>query len=120
LRRAAFDAGRENVTHDPNDAGAMKVPSLRNAALRPRFMHTGEIASLGAAIGFYIGTLPMPERDGIPGIGTYSFNMSQIDQANLRAFIAEALTDPRVRAEQSPFDRPRLRSEAVGASPTSH
>jgi cytochrome c peroxidase len=119
LRRAAFDLGRQNVTHDVEDAGAMKVPSLRNAALRPRFMHTGEIDSLPAAIGFYLGTLPMPERDGIPGIGTYTFNMSAIDQANLRAFIEQGLTDPRVRAERFPFDRPTLRSEraALSAAP---
>ena len=30
LRRADFDRGRENVTGDPEDAGEMKVPSLRN------------------------------------------------------------------------------------------
>ena len=54
VRRAAFDRGREAVTNDPEDAGEMKVPTLRNAALRPRFMHTGELASLGAAIAFYV------------------------------------------------------------------
>jgi cytochrome c peroxidase len=111
VRRADFDRGRENVTHDPEDAGEMKVPSLRNAALRPRFMHTGEFTSLGAAIRFYINTLALPERDGIPGAGLYTFNMSSIDEADLREFIATALTDPRVRDETFPFDRPVLRSE---------
>jgi cytochrome c peroxidase len=121
LRRAAFDLGRQNVTHDAEDAGAMKVPSLRNAALRPRFMHTGEIDSLPAAIGFYIGSLPMPERDAIPGIGTYTFNMSAMDQRSLLEFIEQGLTDPRVRAERFPFDRPTLRSERAppaAAAPT--
>ena len=111
LRRADFDRGRENITHDPEDAGEMKVPSLRNAALRPRFMHTGEFTSLGAAIRFYINTLALPERDGIPGAGLYTFNMSGIDEADLREFITTALTDPRVRDETFPFDRPVLRSE---------
>lgn len=111
LRRADFDRGRENVTHDPEDAGEMKVPSLRNAALRPRFMHTGEFTSLGAAIRFYINTLALPERDGIPGMGLYTFNMSQVDESDLREFITTALTDPRVRDETFPFDRPKLRSE---------
>src|SRR5688572_18255696 len=60
LRRADFDRGRENVTGDAEDAGEMKVPSLRNAALRPRFMHTGEFTTLGAAIRFYINTLALP------------------------------------------------------------
>ena len=116
VRRADFDRGRENVTHDPEDAGEMKVPSLRNAALRPRFMHTGEFTSLGAAIRFYINTLALPERDGIPGAGLYTFNMSGIDEADLREFIATALTDPRVRDETFPFDRPQLRSERAATA----
>src|SRR5262245_18790285 len=115
VRRADFDRGRENVTGDPEDAGEMKVPSLRNAALRPRFMHTGEYTSLGAAIRFYINTLPLPERDGIPGAGLYTFNMSNVDESDLREFITTALTDPRVRDETFPFDRPVLRSERVAA-----
>jgi cytochrome c peroxidase len=115
LRRADFDRGRENVTHDPEDAGEMKVPSLRNAALRPRLMHTGEFTNLGGAIRFYINTLALPERDGIPGAGLYTFNMSQIDESDLREFIAAALTDSRVRDELFPFDRPVLRSERLAA-----
>jgi hypothetical protein len=115
LRRADFDRGRENVTHDPEDAGEMKVPSLRNAALRPRLMHTGEFTNLGGAIRFYINTLALPERDGIPGAGLYTFNMSQIDESDLREFIAAALTDSRVRDELFQFDRPVLRSERLAA-----
>ena len=37
--------------------------------------------------------------------------MSQVDEADIREFIAAALTDPRVRDERFPFDRPKLRSE---------
>lgn len=111
LRRAIFDRGRENVTGNPEDAGEMKVPSLRNVALRSRFMHTGEFTSLGAAIRFYITTLALPERDGIPSTGLYTFNMSNLDESDLNAFIATGLTDPRVRDETFPFDRPVLRSE---------
>jgi cytochrome c peroxidase len=118
LRRVDFDRGRENVTHDPKDAGDMKVPSLRNAALRPRFMHTGEIANLGAAIRFYQNSMPLPERDDIPGFGIYAFNVSQIDEADIREFLTVGLTDPRVRDEMFPFDRPQLRSERE-AQPTS-
>jgi cytochrome c peroxidase len=117
VRRADFDRGRENVTHDPEDAGEMKVPSLRNAGLRPRFMHTGEFTSLRAAIRFYITTLALPERDGIPGAGLYTFNMSGVDESDLREFIATALTDPRVRDETFPFDRPVLRSERATPPP---
>ncbi len=116
LRRADFDRGRENVTGDPEDAGEMKVPSLRNAALKARFMHTGELTSVAAAIRFYINTVALPERDGIPGFGLYTFNMSNVDEANLEAFITTALVDPRVRDETFPFDRPVLASERRGAA----
>jgi cytochrome c peroxidase len=119
VRRADFDRGRELVTHDPEDAGEMKVPTLRNAALRPRFMHTGELTNIGAAIAFYINAPALPERDGIPGAGLYTFNMSRVDETDIRAFLETALVDPRVRDEQFPFDRPTLRSEriAAGAAP---
>ena len=117
VRRAEFDLGRQLVSHDPQDAGDMKVPTLRNAALRPRFMHTGEIGNLGAAIGFYITSPALPERDGIPGFGLYTFNMSQIDVADIREFIERALVDPRVRDETFPFDRPTLRSEREARPP---
>ncbi len=113
VRRAAYDLGRERVTHSPEDAGAMKVPSLRNAGLRPRYMHTGEFATLGSAIAFYVQSPPLPERDGIPGFGTYAFNLTPMQIRNLTAFIAQGLTDPRVRTEQFPFDRPTLRSERL-------
>lgn len=111
LRRSEYDLGRQAVTGDPEDAGEVRVPSLRNAGLRPRFMHTGEFASLGAAIDFYRTGPALPDRDGIPGAGIYSFNMGQLTVADIRTFIATALTDPRVANEEYPFDRPTLRTE---------
>lgn len=113
VRRADFDRGRELVTGDPEDAGEMKVPTLRNAALRPRFMHTGQFGSLGAAIAFYVTAPASPERDAIPGAGLYAFNMSRIDESDIREFLEQALVDPRVRDETFPFDRPTLRSERL-------
>ena len=76
-------------------------------------MHTGELATLGAAISFYVTAPALPERDGIPGFGLYTFNMSRIDESDLREFIEKGLVDPRVRAETFPFDRPLLRSESA-------
>jgi cytochrome c peroxidase len=111
LRRSEFDRGREAITGDPEDAGEVRVPSLRNSGLRTRFMHTGEFASLAAAISFYRTGFALPDRDGIPGAGIYTFNMSPVHEADIRAFLATGLTDPRVRAEEFPFDRPTLRSE---------
>ena len=111
LRLSDLDRGREAITGDPEDAGEMRVPSLRNSGLRARFMHTGEFGALGAAISFYRTGLPLPDRDGIPGAGIYTFNMSPVTEADIQAFLTTGLTDPRVRAEEFPFDRPRLRTE---------
>ncbi len=111
LRRVEFDRGRQRVTGKAADAGDVKVPSLRNAALRPRFMHTGEHSSLDSAVAFYRTGVPFPERDRIPNGGNYEFNYDALTQADIVTFIREGLTDPRVRDERRPFDRPTLRSE---------
>lgn len=111
LRRSADDPGRAAVSGRAEDAGDMKVPSLRNAGLRPRFMHTGQFSSLGQAIAFYVSGRPSSERDDLPDGSTYAFNMSSTMQRDLLAFLGGALTDPRVRDERFPFDRPRLASE---------
>ena len=112
LRRAEYDIGRQAITGDTEDAGEMKVPSLRNVGLRKRFMHTGEFESLGAAISFYRTGPALPERDDIPGGGIYAFNMGALTEADIRSFLSKALTDPRVRDELFPFDRPTLRTES--------
>ena len=116
LRRSTYDPGRAGVTRNPEDAGEMKVPSLRNAGLKPRFMHTGQLGSLAEAIGFYVTSPPSEERDDIPGVGSYSFNMSAVTQLDLLEFLSNALTDRRVAEERFPFDRPRLRSERIDGS----
>ena len=89
----------------------MKVPTLRNVALRKRFMHTGEFSGLGAAIGFYVSLTALEGRDEIPGAGAYTFSLGEIVQYDLLSFLETALTDPRVESETFPFDRPVLRTE---------
>lgn len=111
VRRSDYDRGRENVTGDPEDRGEMKIPSLRNVGLRKHLMHTGQFAGLAGAVGFYNQGLALPERDEIPGAGAYSFNMDSFTERDIRTFLEEGLTDPRVANEEFPFDRPLLRSE---------
>ncbi len=111
LRRTEYDLGRQAVTGEPEDAGEMKVPTLRNVALRKRFMHTGEFSGLGAAIGFYVSPTALEGRDEIPGAGVYNFSLGEIIQYDLLSFLETALTDPRVEDEAFPFDRPVLRTE---------
>jgi cytochrome c peroxidase len=114
LRLASFDAGRMTVTGDIEDAGEMKVPSLRNVGLRRRFMHTGQFNSLAAAIGFYLTAPALEHRDTLPNGTVYSFNMGIQSEIDIRIFLEEGLTDPRVRNEEFPFDRPTLHSERAG------
>ena len=113
LRLIEFDTGRQGVTADPEDAGEMRVPSLRNVGLRTRLMHTGEFGRLSEAITFYNTALALPGLDEIPGIGTYVFDLTGFDSYDLDAFLRTGLADPRVANETFPFDRPTLRSETA-------
>ncbi|MFP6829723.1 MAG: cytochrome c peroxidase [Gammaproteobacteria bacterium] len=111
LRPTRFDLGRQIVTGDEEDGGEMKVPSLRNVALRKRFMHTGEFSRLPAAIMFYDNGIALPGRDEIPDVGIYFFSLNGLDNYDLAAFLRDGLVDPRVANETFPFDRPTLQSE---------
>ena len=91
----------------------MKIPSLRNVALRPRYMHTGEFSRLPEAIIFYDSGIALPDRDDIPDVGTYFFDLGGINNYDLAAFLRKGLVDPRVENETFPFDRPTLQSEAA-------
>ncbi|MEM7307687.1 MAG: cytochrome-c peroxidase [Planctomycetota bacterium] len=92
--------------------GAVKTPTLRNVGLRARFFSTGQGAggsnSLDAIIKFYDqvqgGILGL---DGSGPGGT----LTSVEFKAVSAFLGEALTDPRVKAEKFPFDRPELASE---------
>lgn len=47
------DAGREAVTHDPNDRGKFKTPGLRDVDKHPPYMHDGSLATLHDVVEFY-------------------------------------------------------------------
>jgi cytochrome c peroxidase len=111
VRPLADDLGRFNVTNVPLDQGRFKVPGLRNVALRAPYFHTGGMPTLGDVVDFYSrgGDFHVnqdPLVFNIPGM------ISVQDKQDLLAFFA-TLTDPRVAAEQPPFDRPRLWSEGA-------
>jgi cytochrome c peroxidase len=58
---AAPDACQElrfMVTDDPALEGAFKTPSLRNVALRPPYMHAGQVASLEEVVAHYATSPP--------------------------------------------------------------
>ncbi len=47
------DAGREEITLNPDDRGKFKVPSLRNVEYTAPYMHNGKLASLTDVLNFY-------------------------------------------------------------------
>ncbi len=117
MRRPYQDEGRSRLSGDAADAGAMKTPSLRNAALRASFMHTGEFHSLSAVVDHYV--TPKAEAAPLPGTTTpYKVAIDDLTRQRIIDFITEQLTDPRVAAETFPFDRPTLRSERADGQAT--
>lgn len=109
LRPSIEDLGRQIVTGNTADRGKFKVPSLRNVGLRTRFMHNGQIGTLGGVIGFYARAPGAPvqftdNRDPVMPTVNVPANIAPAVQD----FLQNALTDPRVANETFPFDRPTL------------
>jgi cytochrome c peroxidase len=111
-RSPDLDPGRSLVTGDAADLGKMKTPSLRNVALRAQ----GGLLHFGADSGATLRSVLSVYRQG--GIHLENvdadilpMNLPEFEFEQLLLFLENGLTDPRVRAELPPFDRPRLRSE---------
>ena len=105
LRPPGDDPGRQGVTGNTADARRFKVPSLRNAALKTSFTHTGQFTALPQIVGFYANAgIQFPQnRDPLVPIP-----LNPQERQNLVAFLTGALVDPRVANSQFPFDRPTL------------
>lgn len=100
------DLGRGAITGNPGHNGQMKTPSLRNAGLRAPYFHGGTAPSLEAVVGFYNRGGDFDGPNKAPAIRP--LGLTPQEQADLVAFLRGALTDPRVAANQPPFDRPVL------------
>ncbi len=111
LRPQTEDTGRFAVTGNANNLGEFRTPSLRNVALRAPYMHNGRLATLADVVEFYNrgGDFDAPNinRNRIRPL-----NLSEQQKADLIAFLSRPLTDPRVAAATTPFDRPTLYSES--------
>jgi cytochrome c peroxidase len=104
------DLGRFAETNNNADRGAMKTPGLRNVELHAPYMHNGRFATLEEVVEFYNrgGDFNAPNKDN----RVRPRNMTQAQKDALVAFLKRPLTDPRVAAEQPPFDRPLLYTES--------
>ncbi len=90
------------------DAGAFKVPTLRNVALTAPYFHTGSMLDLDQVLAFYnrggdFHEVNLP--DLAPGIGRLGLTANE--RSAVVAFL-HTLTDERVLQEQAPFDHPSL------------
>jgi cytochrome c peroxidase len=109
LRPPAEDLGRAGVTNNPADRGRFRVPGLRNVGLKPTHFHNGAAPTVRAVVDFYARANPnlpqFPEnRDPI----MQNVNVPPQARPDLTDFLANALTDPRVRDGLFPFDAPTL------------
>ena len=85
---ASDDPGRAGVSDD-GQAGAFKVPTLRNIALTAPYMHNGSMATLEEVIDFYAdGGTGVENQD----IFVNGFELNEQEKADLVSFLY-ALTD---------------------------
>lgn len=111
VRPQSEDPGRFTVSNNEGDRSAFKTPNLRNVELRGPFMHNGGLSTIEDVVEFY-------DRGGdfdAPNIPTgviRDLNLSASEKAALVAFLKRPMTDPRVRDELPPFDRPHLYTES--------
>jgi cytochrome c peroxidase len=89
------DRGFYNVSMRKEDLGKFKTPSLRNVALRKRFMHDGRFGTLEEVIEFYnSGVRKVDNLDPImtkPG-KEYGLRLGPIEKHQLLAFL-QTFTD---------------------------
>lgn len=89
-----FDRGRYNVTKDPKDEGLFKTPSLRNVALTPPYMASGDsdkgpLTTLEQVVAHYNdGGTPFANKDR----RVRKLGLSEAEMADIVAFM-KALTD---------------------------
>ena len=85
--------GLDLETIDPGSGdGRFKVPSLRNVAVRGRFMHDGRFSTLAEVVGFYnSGIQSHPDLDANL-FGSERLNLSEAELQGLVDFL-ETLTD---------------------------
>lgn len=110
VRPTSEDTGRFQVTGNANNLGEFRTPTLRNIELRAPFMHNGRFATLEEVVEFYNrgGDFDAPNKNR----NVRPLNLTAQQKADLVAFLKRPLTDPRVAAQNYPFDRPTLYTES--------
>ncbi|MGH7270312.1 MAG: cytochrome-c peroxidase, partial [Polyangiaceae bacterium] len=83
--------GRLPAAVTQQDEGAFRTPGLRCVAMRPTFMHSGQIGSLAAVVAFFD---QGGDGDGYPGVSQiHALSLTPLDESDLVAFL-QSLTGP--------------------------
>jgi cytochrome c peroxidase len=95
------ELGRFAITHNLDDLGSFKTPTLRNVALTAPYMHDGSIATLEDVVVHYLNGGVTEAGDPVNdflsgGIRPLDLDVDQIE--DLVAFM-EALTSPQIAAQ---------------------
>ncbi|APG65633.1 cytochrome-c peroxidase [Tenacibaculum todarodis] len=104
------DLGVNETTGNPNDIGKFKIPSLKNIAIRPPYMHDGRFATLEEVVEHYSSGIqnhqnlisPLVNSNGEVG----QFNFTQQEKDALVAFL-KTLTDNQMLSDEkysNPFE----------------
>lgn len=109
VRAPTEDLGLAAITKNNADRGKFKTPTLRNAGLKKTFFHTGDHTSIEQVLQFYAMGGGHPDNKD-PLVSTISIQPADIPA--LADFVRGGLTDPRVKNETFPFDRPTLWADA--------
>ena len=100
---SSIDLGVNEATGNPNDIGKFKVPSLKNIAIRPPYMHDGRFATLEEVIDHYSSGIqnhpnlisPLVNSNGEEG----QFNFTDNEKEALIAFL-HTLTDHQMLTDE--------------------
>ena len=113
VRPVAEDAGRGAITNVPQDMGAFRTPSLRNAGRRGGLFHTGA-NNIEDVIAFYDRGGDFRDSPGFQLAQVRRLNLSTEEKSDLALFLRYQLLDTRASSESGPlFDRPMLYSESA-------
>ncbi len=108
LRPPTEDTGRKEVTLLDQDRGKFKIATLRGVGLKATYMHNGEFNTLPDVIAHYAPNAPGVFLDNIDPL--LPVGVPPQVQPDLIDFMQNALTDPRLAANQFPFDQPTLQA----------
>lgn len=118
FHKPAWDQGRNALNSIASPPGAMRTPTLRNVGLREASGLTHSGAGPGVSLDKLMelynlgGLVNDPEIKSVPISPTIlPLQLSPQEIADILDFMRNGLTDLRVAAETSPFDRPRLSTE---------